>query len=106
MAKLIYSAITSLDGYVADEDGDFDWAEPDEDMHTFVERPGAAGRHLPLRAPDVRGNGRLGEPGHRRRPAALHARLRGDMEGGRQDRVLHDAGVGIKRRRESSGIRP
>ena len=29
MAKLIYSAITSLDGYVADEDGNFDWGEPD-----------------------------------------------------------------------------
>src|SRR2546423_1701186 len=42
MAKLIYSAITSLDGYVADEDGKFDWAMPDEDVHTFVndlERP-------------------------------------------------------------------
>ena len=42
MAKLIYSAITSLDGYVADVDGNFDWAEPDEEVHTFVndlERP-------------------------------------------------------------------
>jgi dihydrofolate reductase len=42
MAKLIYSAITSLDGYAADEDGNFDWAEPDEEVHTFVnelERP-------------------------------------------------------------------
>jgi dihydrofolate reductase len=42
VAKLIYPAITSLDGYVADEDGDFDWAEPDEEVHTFVndlERP-------------------------------------------------------------------
>ena len=42
MAKLIYSAMTSLDGYVADEDGSFDWAEPDEEVHTFVndlERP-------------------------------------------------------------------
>jgi dihydrofolate reductase len=36
MAKLIYSAITSLDGYVADETGSFDWAEPDEEVHTFV----------------------------------------------------------------------
>jgi dihydrofolate reductase len=36
MTKLIYSAITSLDGYVADEDGKFDWAEPDEEVHTFV----------------------------------------------------------------------
>ena len=42
MAKLIYSAITSLDGYVADEDGSFDWAVPDDEVHTFVndlERP-------------------------------------------------------------------
>ena len=36
MAKLIYSAITSLDGYVADKDGKFDWAEPDEEVHAFV----------------------------------------------------------------------
>jgi dihydrofolate reductase len=42
MAKLIYSAITSLDGYIADEDGNFDWAAPDREVHTFVndlERP-------------------------------------------------------------------
>jgi hypothetical protein len=42
MARLIYSAITSLDGYAADEDGNFAWAEPDEEVHTFVndlERP-------------------------------------------------------------------
>ena len=36
MAKLIYSAIASLDGYIADEDGKFDWAAPDEEVHTFV----------------------------------------------------------------------
>jgi dihydrofolate reductase len=42
MAKLIYSVITSLDGYVADEEDNFDWAAPDEEVHTFVndlERP-------------------------------------------------------------------
>ncbi len=42
MATLIYSAIASLDGYVADDEGNFDWAEPDEEVHTFVndlERP-------------------------------------------------------------------
>jgi dihydrofolate reductase len=42
MAKLIYSAITSLDGFVADGAGTFDWAEPDEEVHAFVndlERP-------------------------------------------------------------------
>ena len=36
MAKLIYSALTSLDGYVADETGDFDWAAPDEEVHAAV----------------------------------------------------------------------
>ena len=36
MAKLIYGAITSLDGYVADENGNFDWAAPDEHVHAFV----------------------------------------------------------------------
>jgi dihydrofolate reductase len=30
MAKLIYSAITSLDGYIEDVEGKFEWAEPDE----------------------------------------------------------------------------
>ena len=42
MAKLIYSAIMSLDGYIADEHGNFDWAEPDEEVHAFIndlERP-------------------------------------------------------------------
>jgi dihydrofolate reductase len=36
VAKLIYSAITSLDGYVADVDGNFDWAVPDEEVHPFI----------------------------------------------------------------------
>ncbi len=36
MAKLIYSAISSLDGYMEDEDGKFDWSEPDREMHTFI----------------------------------------------------------------------
>jgi dihydrofolate reductase len=42
MAKLIYAAITSLDGYVEDSDGKFDWARPDDEVHAFVndlERP-------------------------------------------------------------------
>jgi dihydrofolate reductase len=42
MAKLIYSALASLDGYVEDKQGRFDWAAPDEEVHGFVndlERP-------------------------------------------------------------------
>lgn len=42
MARLIYAAITSLDGYVADEDGGFAWAAPDAQVHAAVnelERP-------------------------------------------------------------------
>jgi dihydrofolate reductase len=42
MAKLIYSVIASLDGYVEDERGEFDWAAPDDEVLAFVndlERP-------------------------------------------------------------------
>jgi dihydrofolate reductase len=47
MAALIFSAMTSLDGYVADADGEFGWAAPDEQVHAFVNdlmRP--VGTHL------------------------------------------------------------
>ena len=47
MAKLIYAAIASLDGYVADREGKFEWAAPDEEVHAAVndiERP--IGTHL------------------------------------------------------------
>jgi dihydrofolate reductase len=47
MGNLIYLAITSLDGYVADADGKFDWGEPDEEVHSFVnELARAAGTYL------------------------------------------------------------
>jgi dihydrofolate reductase len=36
MAKLIYSTLMSLDGYVADERGNFDWAVPSDEVHAFV----------------------------------------------------------------------
>jgi dihydrofolate reductase len=42
MANLVYAGIASLDGYAADEHGSFDWAEPDEEVHAFIndlERP-------------------------------------------------------------------
>jgi dihydrofolate reductase len=47
MARLIYSAIASADGYVEDADGSFEWAAPDEELFRFVnelERP--AGTYL------------------------------------------------------------
>jgi dihydrofolate reductase len=47
MTRLIYMAISSLDGYVEDREGTFDWAAPDEEVHQFVndlERP--AGTYL------------------------------------------------------------
>lgn len=36
MGKLIYSMITSLDGFVSDPDGDFGWGAPEEESHTFI----------------------------------------------------------------------
>ena len=42
MAKLIYSAITSLDAFIEDEEGNFEWGAPDEEVHRFIndiERP-------------------------------------------------------------------
>jgi len=42
MGKLIYSAITSLDGCVEDSTGNIDWGASDEEVHAFIndlERP-------------------------------------------------------------------
>ena len=36
MSKLIYTAIASLDGYIEDREGRFDWAEPNDEVHAFV----------------------------------------------------------------------
>jgi dihydrofolate reductase len=47
VSKLVYTAIASLDGYVEDERGGFEWARPDEEVHAFaneLERP--VGTHL------------------------------------------------------------
>jgi dihydrofolate reductase len=47
MATLVYTAITSLDGYVEDSDGNFDWAAPDEEVHAFInDRERRAGTYL------------------------------------------------------------
>ena len=82
MARLIYSAIMSLDGYTADADGRFEWAAPDEEVFAFVnelERP----------------------------PVARLARLRADLAGRRQDRLLHYApGTGHRQDPRRAGLRP
>ncbi len=47
MASLTYLAIASLDGYIEDEQGKFDWAEPDEEVHAFVnDLERSVGTHL------------------------------------------------------------
>jgi dihydrofolate reductase len=47
MAKLAYSALASLDGFVADSRGSFDWAAPDEEVHGFVnDLERSVGTHL------------------------------------------------------------
>lgn len=49
---LIYSLITSLDGYTADADGNIDWGAPDEDVAAFVNDLERS-RDLPVRPPHV-----------------------------------------------------
>ena len=47
MAKLIYGNIASLDGYIEDREGGFGWAEPDEEVHRFVnDLERSVGTHL------------------------------------------------------------
>ncbi len=47
MSKLVYSPMTSLDGFIEDEAGRFDWAVPDDEVHTFINRlQTAIGTHL------------------------------------------------------------
>ena len=47
MGTLSYGMISSLDGFVAGPDGDFDWAEPEEETHRFVNaREQAVGTYL------------------------------------------------------------
>jgi hypothetical protein len=95
MAKLISTAIASLDGYIADEKGSFDWAAPDSDVHAFVndlERPIGTylyGRRLyetmvyweTVAGPDH-------PPSSSTTPSC---------GGRRKDRVFHDAGLGGER---------
>ena len=74
--------IASLDGYIEDEGGKFDWAAPDEEVHTFVnDLEREVGTYLyGRRMYEVMA---YWETAHTlRRRAALHPRLRGDLAGG------------------------
>jgi hypothetical protein len=92
MAKLIYTAITSLDGYIADEHGEFDWAAPDSDVHAFIndlERP--IGTYLyGRRLYEVMVFWETAPAQPNQPPVGLdYAKL---WQARRQDRVLHDLG--------------
>ena len=95
MAKLIYSAISSLDGYVADAEGNFDWSAPDEEVHRFVndlERP--IGTYLyGRRMYEVMRYWETAPTGNER--ADSGAGVREDLAGSRQDRLLQEPGAGI-----------
>jgi dihydrofolate reductase len=97
VAKLIYEAISSLDGYIEDAAGKFEWAEPDEEVHRFVndlDRP--VGTYLYGR--------RMYEtmvfwehpPELAEQPPFVQG-LRGDLAGSGQDRLLEDATDAIER---------
>jgi hypothetical protein len=92
VAKLVYLAIASLDGYVADEDDNFDWAVPDEEVHAFINdlaRP--VGTYLYGRRMYEMMVGWENDPSIAEQSPPF-ARLRRDLAGGRQGRLLQDAG--------------
>src|SRR5215472_7348339 len=83
MAKLIYTALTSVDGCIANKGWNFDWVEPHEEMHSFVNGR-TRRRHLSLWSPHVRGHGRLADLADAR-SAVLHGGFR-EQYGGPQRR--------------------
>ena len=97
MARLIYSAIASADGYVEDAAGSFEWAAPDEEVLCFVndlERPVGTylyGRRMYRTMVYWETADTLA------RPAACRRGLHRHLAGGGQDRVLQDTRVGIER---------
>ena len=61
VASLTYLAMASLDGYVEDEQGKFDWAAPDGEVHAFVNDLERPCRHPSVRAAHVQDDGLLGD---------------------------------------------
>jgi hypothetical protein len=97
MAKLIYSAIASADGYVEDAGGSFDWAAPDEELHWFVndlQRP--VGTYLYGRR--MYQTMLYWETAHTgARPAAFRSGVHRHLAGSREDRVLEETRIGVER---------
>ena len=96
MAKLIYTAISSLDGYVADAEGNFDWSVPDEEVHRFVndlERP--IGTYL-LGVGSMR-SCVIGIPHRLAMTSRQQGRSTRRSAGSGQDRVLQESGPDIHR---------
>ena len=102
MAKLIYVSNVSLDGYIEDEDGSFDWTAPDDELFAFItDRVRPVGTYLYGRrmydtmAPwetDPR-------PG---RPVGTHGRLRQRLAGSGEGSLLHDLARRVDRQRPGS----
>ena len=67
MGRLIYSLGMSLDGYVVDADGTFDWSAPEEEAHRLRQRGDARRGGAPLRPADVRADGGATGPPRRQR---------------------------------------
>jgi len=61
MAKLIYITNVTLDGYIEDAHGNFDWTEPSDEVFRVHYRSPQLRRHLRLRPSFVRGHGPLGD---------------------------------------------
>ena len=95
MAHLIYSAISSLDGYIEDMEGNFDWAAPDEEVHRFInDLERAAGTYLLGRRMYETMMVWETDPSFAA-DSPHHARLCRDMASSQQNRVLQDIGDGI-----------
>ena len=94
MAKLIWVSNVSLDGYIEDEHGSFDFTAPDDDLFGFITdlvRPagirlygGECTRRWPL--------GKLIPPWP---PIRAHGRIRHRLASSRQGRLLHDLGLAV-----------
>ncbi len=107
MAKLVYSALGSLDGYIADEHGNFDWAVPDDEVHAFInDLDREAGTYLyGRRMYEVMVGWETPEALPDQWPHSCSTSR--DLAGGRQDRLLEDPGEGAHGAdADRAGLRP